>query len=97
MFARVTIAQVKRETLDEAIQLYKEVILPGAKSQQGFRGAYLLTDQKTGKIIVFSLWDSEKDATDREQTTEYRETHKDIGQFITAPPIREGYEVSAQG
>ena len=96
MFARLTIVQVKSDKLDETIKVCEENVIPAAKSQKGFRGAYLLTDRKTGKGVFISLWDSEDDAIANEQSGYYQEQLSKFKDFFTAPPVREGYEVSLQ-
>ena len=96
MFARLTIVPVKMDKLDETIKIYKESIVPAAKSQKGYRGAYLLTDRKTGKGVSITLWESEEDAIANEQSGYYQEQVSKLKEFFTAPPVREGYEVSVQ-
>lgn len=96
MFARLTIVQVKIGNLDETVKIFKEGVIPAAKSQKGYRGAYLLTDHKTGKGISLTLWDSEGDAIANEQSGYYQEQVSRFKGFFTAPPVREGYEVSLQ-
>ncbi len=96
MFARLTIVQVKIDKLDETIKIYEESVIPAAKSQRGFRGIYLLTDRKTGKGVSIALWDSEEDAIANEQSGYYQEQLSKFKDFFTAPPVREGYEVSLQ-
>jgi len=96
MFARLTIVQGKIDKTDETIKLYEESVIPAIKSQKGFRGAYLLTDRKTGKGISIGLWDSEEDAIANEQSGFYQEQLSKFKDFFTAPPVREGYEVSVQ-
>ncbi len=95
MFARLTITQLKVDKLDEAKELTKESILPAAKSQKGFCGAYLLSDTK-GKGVMITLWETEEDAVANEQSGYYQEQVGKIKDFLTAPPVREGYEVSLQ-
>jgi len=96
MFARLTIVQVNMDKLDETVKIFEESVIPAAKSQKGYRGAYLLTDPKTGKGISISLWDSEEDAIANEQSAYYQEQVAKFKDFFTAPPVREGYEVSIQ-
>ncbi len=96
MFARLTIVQVKIDKLDETIKIFEDSVVPAAKSQKGSRGAYLLTDRKTGKGISISLWDSEEDAIANEQSGYYQEQVGRFKDFFTAPPTQEGYEVSIQ-
>jgi len=96
MFARLTIVQVKIDKQDECVKIFDEGVIPGAKSQKGFCGGYLLTDRETGKGISMTLWDSEEDAIANEQSAYYQEQVAKFKDFFTAPPVREGYEVSIQ-
>ena len=96
MFARITIVQGKVDKLDESIKIYEESIITAAKSQKGFQGAYLLTDRNTGKGISCTLWDSEEDADANEQSGYYQQQLDKLKDFLTAQPVREGYEVSVQ-
>ena len=96
MFARITTVQGKIEKLDETIKIYEDNIMTAAKSQKGFKGAYLLTNRNTGKAISCTLWDSEEDAVANEGSGYYQEQINKIKDFLTAPPDREGYEVSVQ-
>ena len=96
MFARLTIVQVAIDKLDLSKKLYEESVVPAAKSQKGYRGAYLLTDHKTGKGIFMTLWDSEEDAVSNEQSGYYKEPLSKFKEYFTAPPVREGYEVTVQ-
>jgi len=97
MFARFTIVEVNMDKINELIKLFEHSIVPAAKSQKGYRGAYLFTDRKTGKGYVISLWDSEEDAVANEQSGYYKEQVGKAAEFFAGPPVREGYEVSVQG
>ena len=96
MFARFTIVQMKEDKLDDAIKLYEDSVVPGAKSQKGFCGIYLFTNRKTGKGSSISLWDSEEDAIANEQSGYYKEQIGKFAEHFAAPPVQEGYEVSSQ-
>ena len=95
MFARLTITQVQVDKINEPVKLTKESIIPAAKSQKGFSGAYLLT-QPNGKSIMISLWETEEDAVTNEQSGYYQQQVGKVKDFLAAPPVREGYEVSLQ-
>jgi heme-degrading monooxygenase HmoA len=88
--------QVYVEKIDEVIKIFDEKVVPAAKSQKGYSGAYLLTDRKTGKGYALSLWDSEEDALANEQSGYYKEQVGRFAEYMTAPPVQEGYEVSLQ-
>ena len=95
-FARVTITQGKIDKVDESIKLYAESVVPTAKSQKGYRGILLLTNRETGKSISISFWDSEEDAIANEQSGYYQEQLAKFKDLFTAPPIKEGYEVTVK-
>ena len=96
MFARVTNTQMKLDKLDEAIKIVEESVLTVTRSQKGYRGAYLLTDRKTGNGLMISLWDTEEDAIANEESGYYQEQVAKFKDYFAAPPVREGYEVSVQ-
>ena len=97
MFARLTIVQVKVDKLEETTKIYEESVIPAAKSQKGYRGAYMLTDNKTAKGISISLWNTEEDAIASEQSGYYQEQLGKFKDFLTAPPVQESYEVAVEG
>ena len=96
MFARLTIVQIKKDGLDEANKLFAESVIPAAKQQNGYIALYLLTDRATGKGISVGFWESEADAMANEQSGYYQEQVGKFKDLMTAPPVREGYEVSAK-
>ena len=96
MIGRVTTCQTTLDKLDEVIESFKEGDIPAAKSQQGFRGCYLLTDRSTGKFISISFWDSENDIIADERSGQYQRRVDFRKRLYTTPPIRALYEVSAQ-
>ncbi|HEY78022.1 MAG TPA: hypothetical protein G4O09_02805, partial [Dehalococcoidia bacterium] len=61
MIARVTLMSIIKDKLDEAIRLFQESVVPAAKSQNGFRGAYFLTNRETGEGLSITLWMSADD------------------------------------
>lgn len=93
-FARITITQSKVESIDEMVKIYRESVVPAAKSQKGFVEIMLLTNRETGKGISIAIWQSEEDAIANEKSGYYQEQVNKFKAFFTAPPVREGYEVS---
>ena len=81
MFARLVSAQSKIDRLNEGIKIWKEKDITLMTSVKGYRGAYLLTDRKTGDIISITLWDSKEDAIADEQSALHRkqvDMYKDV-------------------
>ena len=95
-YARLTTIQAKIESFDEMVKLFSESIVPAAKSQKGYLGILLLTDRTTGKAISISIWESEEDVIANEKSGYYQEQVAKFIGYFTAPPVREGYEVSVK-
>jgi len=49
-----------------------------------------------GKNITITLYDSEEDVINTEQSGFYQEQVNKVAPFLTAPPTHEGYEVVVQ-
>jgi heme-degrading monooxygenase HmoA len=93
MFARCTTMHFKIAFIDKALQVYKESIVPAAKSQKGFQNLHLFLDRATGKAISLALWDSEEDALANEESHYYQEQLVKLMSLFSQPPIKEGFEV----
>jgi heme-degrading monooxygenase HmoA len=95
MRARLLIAQVSPEKLDEFIQLWQDEIIPTYKGQQGWNSARLLVDRQTGKAILMSLWEtvSEGQASGT-ASVQGQKVHAIIGHLLTGRPVIEHYEVA---
>jgi heme-degrading monooxygenase HmoA len=91
MFARVITAQAEAKGFDDIIRLAQQQ-LPGARHQPGFKGAYLLTDAETGKVITISLWDTREQM---EAVAGGGVRGQDAATWLT-PPQLETYEVAMQ-
>ena len=94
LFARLTIAPIKEGKMDDLMKIYKESIVPAAKAQEGYQGAYLLTNKETSKAISVTVWDSEEDAIANEQSGYYKEQVAKAVPCFSGAPVREGYEIS---
>ena len=61
MYARVTFAEAPPGQLDETVGLVRETLYPALKEQPGFKGALLLANSDTRKIIGITMWETEAD------------------------------------
>ena len=96
MHARVTIGQMLVAKLDEAITIYRDSVVPAAKQQKGFKGLYVLTDRKTGKGLTIALWETEADMMAGENSGYYQQQVAKFKDFLSAPSVREAYEVTVK-
>jgi len=46
--------------MDEGIRQAREVVLPGAKQMDGFKGIIALGDRQSGKTLGITFWESEE-------------------------------------
>lgn len=96
MYARVTIVQVLPGKDDEAIDIFRDSVVPAAMEQKGHKGHYLLTDRKSGKSISISLWETEADMTVGASSGHYQQQLAKFKGIFAALPVREDYEVTVQ-
>lgn len=97
MFARVVTVQVKPETVDDAIGIYEDSIVSAMGEQPGFKGTTLLTKTDgSGSALSISIWATEADMQAGEASGYLQAQFAKVGQFLTAAPVSEYYEVSVQ-
>jgi hypothetical protein len=94
MYARVTLLEIDpvRTTVESAVELYREHVLPSLLEQAGFQGVYVMATEE-GKGLVLSLW-SNADAADVSASSGWYANV--LGEHMTlfrSPPGRERYEV----
>jgi heme-degrading monooxygenase HmoA len=91
MYARLVTGSIPSDRLEEAVQLWRDQVLPSVRQQKGFRGVRLLVDRKNGKIASLGLWETEADF---QATVEWNQGQiaKFVSLFLTPPDVG-GYEV----
>ena len=96
MFARLVSAQVGSDKFNKGITIWKEKDMPLTESVKGYRGAYLLTDRKTGKVISMTLWDSEEEAIADEQSALHQKQVDMYKGLLIGEPVAQYFEVNAK-
>jgi heme-degrading monooxygenase HmoA len=94
--ARVVIMEMLPIDVKEAVRTYRDRVLPAGREQEGFRGAWMLTDPETGEGMSISLWDSADDMRASEDSDFH---HRELGEleaFFISAPVRKHYEVSVE-
>jgi heme-degrading monooxygenase HmoA len=95
MYARLVTLQLAPETIDDAIELYRDSVMPAAQQEPGFKGGRLLVDRATSKAISVVLWATEADILETGAGSAYfQEQIAKFGQLFTAPPVAEHYEIA---
>jgi heme-degrading monooxygenase HmoA len=96
MFARLTIMKIKPGHMKDVVARTHAATLPGISEKKGFHGAILLTERRGGKSIGITLWDTEEDLIDTEESVHYPIAMLDYTDILEEPFVREVYEVSAK-
>ena len=94
MYCRAVTVQLLPGKTQEAIDLYEKSVVPVAKQQNGFRGAYLMTDAATGKGISISVWDTQDDMVLGERSGYYQQQLAKFRTLFAADPVTERYELA---
>ncbi len=94
MHARMLKMQVKSDRIDEAARIFAEDVIPGCRSQAGYRGAFFLIDRKLGECVPITLWETEADMAATEENRFFQtQLMKFLGLFHHGL-VREAYEVA---
>jgi len=96
MFARVTTLQFKKGKTEEGVAIFGQSVLPAAKAQTGYKGAYFLADREADRCIAVTFWESESAAAANEENRYYQEQLVKFMAIYSAPPVREGYDVAVE-
>ncbi|HXF57608.1 MAG TPA: hypothetical protein VNO34_08585 [Actinomycetota bacterium] len=60
MHARKTVFRTAPENVETAAKVFREEVLPAARTLAGFKGGVALADRTTGDLVSFTLWESEE-------------------------------------
>ena len=96
MVVRATEAEIDvvRTNPADAIELFRESVLPALHEEEGYEGCYVLLSDE-GKMLVLSFWDSDEAARATRLSGFYEaqvEKFSDLVVYRHAPG-REAYEV----
>ena len=94
MFARVTLFEIDtlRISLDDALEKFKELVVPEVRKQDGYEGMYVMRTPE-GKGLILSLWKNEEAAVAGVTSGYYAEQIAKFVSMFRAPSGREHYEV----
>ena len=94
MNAQVVTALFQPGKVEEGVREFRDHVVPRIMAHSGFKGALMLTDSSTGKMIALTLWETEAELKATESS--FQESVARVGQGLAGPPTRELYDVSVQ-
>ena len=96
MVARATMADIDtvRMSIEDAVELFRESVLPALHEQEGFDGVYVLLSPE-GQALVLTFWETDEaaEAGIAGSRSFYSEQVEKFVTLYKAPPGRELYDV----
>jgi hypothetical protein len=95
MYARVTQLEIDTTRIDmaQAVALFRQDVLPGLRSLDGFEGTYVLANPD-GKALLLTFWATEEAADTQIEGGFYGEQLERYAAIFRAPPGRASYSVA---
>lgn len=93
MYARTTIAQFYPGTTDEALHILKDIMLPRAREQRGFKDALILRHPEKEQGIIITIWETETDLLDSQPPEDIFPDVERLGELLTEQTVQDIYEV----
>jgi heme-degrading monooxygenase HmoA len=93
MFARILRFQTHLDKLDEVANIFEEQVIPEAKKIKGYKEAYFMADRRIGNCVITTMWETEEDLLETENSRFFQEQLIKIMKFFITDPVREIYEV----
>ena len=93
MFARVTLLEIDtlRISVDDALKLFEEGVMPGLREQAGYLGVYAMATPE-GKALLMSFWETAEEAETTENTW-YTGVLEEYMTIFRSQPGRASYDV----
>jgi hypothetical protein len=95
MYARVTLVEIDtmRTSLEKALELYTEQVVPQLREQEGFQGVVTM-ETPEGKGMVITLWETAEQAESQAESGFYSDVLTRFVTLFRSPPGRESYRIS---
>jgi heme-degrading monooxygenase HmoA len=97
VIARVTVAEIDpvRMSVDDAVELFRESVVPALHEQDGYEGVYVLISPE-GKALALTFWRDEEaaEAGLAGGRSFYAEQLEKFVTIYRSPPGRETYDVA---
>lgn len=95
MYARMTTFYIPIKHSEEAVEIFKSSVIPEAKSQKGFVGAYFLMNRNLGQFISLTMWENQDAAVENQKSGYYQRQLDKFEEFQTTNPDIQSYQVGA--
>ena len=95
MYARVTTFNLDISRRQEAVEIYKNSIIPAAEKQEGFRSACFFVNKNAGKFVSITMWESMDNAVANQKSGYFQDQIDKLSHLQVVVPEIEGFDVGA--
>ena len=95
MYAVIVEYKLMPESLDEAIRIWNNYVLPMEKEHRGFVAGFFMVDHHSGKAIGLGIWENRNAAAAFEQTGLLHQLVTEFYELLTDNPVTRYLEVEA--
>ncbi len=96
MITWVTVGEIDavRMSVDDAVAVFRDSVVPALREQQGYQGVYVLVSDE-GKMLALTFWETEEaaEAGIAGGRSSYAEQIDEFTTLYRSPPGRETYSV----
>lgn len=92
MYTRIISTQYQHGKLDEALQVYRESILPALSQQPGFQGVIALMSHPTDAALSITLWETKDDLQAGATSGHLQAQLAKVAPYLASAPIVETFE-----
>jgi heme-degrading monooxygenase HmoA len=96
MYARLVTSQLHPGMVEEAVQIFRDSVVPDAKQQPGFQGAMALVNRSTNQTISITFWQTEAEAQSSAVGGHLQAQMNKFASHLAAVPVVETFEVAVQ-
>ena len=93
MYAAITTYRVIPEKTGKLSAIWKRVLKPAAKKMEGFKGGFLMVDNKASKAIGIGFWDSRENALAFGTCEGLKKFRDQVADILAVAPSRQLLEV----
>ncbi len=94
--ARHVTVHFKEGKIAEAEALWHELVVPGLRALNGFRGALFLTDESSGEGASVVWFETKADLLASESGEEFEDTFKKFEPLFAIPPVKRHLTVTVE-
>ncbi|MHA2097658.1 MAG: hypothetical protein ACW99A_03150 [Candidatus Kariarchaeaceae archaeon] len=96
MFARKVEVTIRPGTMDDAISIYENSVVPAAKQLDGFKEGYLFINRENNTSVSIAIYDTLENLNASQESGFLQEQFAKFGAQMAGPPETSTYEIAVK-